>query len=135
MSQTPYARARHSRHTYFKSWYQIYEFRRALPEGLRDIHFGELKLQAVEKAGYKIDVENGVVLGKRGKPLKRYTPPNGRPLVDVRLKLPYPFHKSKIYVHKAVAFKAHGPIALKTTEISPINGDVQDCRLTNLTLR
>ena len=114
--------------------------RKTLPPEKRRMRYSELKIVGAIEAGYKVDPEAGVVLGKRGKPLKLYIPQRpdgtqGPPLVDVRTKLPFPFHKTKIDVSKAVAMVALGPKAIHGTTITQINGNKADNRISNLSVR
>lgn len=114
--------------------------RKRLPPEKRRMKYSELKIVGAIEAGYKVDPDSGVVLGKRGKPLKVWVPrrrdgSEGPPLVDVRTKLPFPFDKTKIDVSKAVAMVALGPKAIHGTTITQINGDKADNRIKNLAIR
>jgi hypothetical protein len=112
---------------------------RRLPEDKRKLRYSVLKVVGALEAGYTVDQATGAVIGKKGKPLKTYVPvrPDGTvgvPLVDVRTKLPFPFHKTKIDVQKAVLVAAHGAKALHNADVQAINGDVRDTRLSNLNI-
>lgn len=104
------------------------------------MRWSELKIVGAIEAGYKIDPDMGAVIGKRGKPLKPWVPTRpdgtrGPALVDVRTKLPWPFHKTKIDIAKAVALTVHGPKAIHGTTITQLNGDHADNRISNLLIQ
>lgn len=106
-----------------------------VPKEYRGMRWSEMKTRAAFDYGYTVDALAGVVLGKRGQPLKPFVTHSGKVLVDMRLKLPYPFNKTKVSVARMIAFAMFGDEAFRPDrKIVHLDGDTTNVRGLNLVL-